>query len=434
MSEVKEQKAELITADKFIDSQLTKFEFKREDLEALAKEYSELTIAGVDDKAGYSKVHEARMTLVRKRTAIEKVVKDLKGVANIFKKSVDERGDEFVDIIYPTETALEEKEVAIDLEKERIRAEKQKADDDRIQAMIDQLAAVGQVADYVTIKGYNQEQFEEVLAEATTIHNQKLEEEERARESERVKQELDASIRLENERLAEEKRKQEEEANAIERERLKKVQEEQDRIAQELVAEKERMAEELRVSQEANRLEREKLEKERKALHHQRLDAKHSLLFSLGFKWDGETFIYEDKIFIDWSDVLAKWSDEEFLEQIDKVKDKIFEIHQEKIALEAREKGEAEERAAKVKAAEDERLRLKAIEDARLEEEVRIEAMNAASDPKKFRIMYMMIAEFYTQSDWPAFTSRIGTDYSESVMGHLQKAIEICQKKMETNE
>jgi len=246
MATPSETQVQVITTDQFITSQLTKFEFKKEELQVLAKEYSLLTIEGVDDKEGYSKVHEARMTLVRKRTSIGKVVKELKDVANTFKKSVDERGDEFVEIIQPTENLLWDRESAIDRQKEFIKAEKQRLEDEKIQERINQLAAVGQVADYVTIKGMTEDQFIEELTEAINLHNAKLNREKEEREAKRIQDEKDEIIRLENERLANQLRKEEEEKNRIERERLAKIQEEQD------------------IKEKALRQEQEKFEADRK--------------------------------------------------------------------------------------------------------------------------------------------------------------------------
>src|SRR3990167_4039175 len=80
-----------------------------------------LTIAGVDDVAGYKAVHDARMGLRAERVRIAKACKAIREKAVEFQKSVIAKEKEYIAIVEPTELELQGKEEAVDLEKARIK-------------------------------------------------------------------------------------------------------------------------------------------------------------------------------------------------------------------------------------------------------------------------------------------------------------------------
>lgn len=89
------------------------------ELTALATSYRGLSIAGIEDEAGYELVHRARIDLRNKRVAIQKTGKSLREDANAFAKKVIEREKELIALVEPIEIELSDKQEAIDLEIER---------------------------------------------------------------------------------------------------------------------------------------------------------------------------------------------------------------------------------------------------------------------------------------------------------------------------
>lgn len=54
-----------------MENSLELFHPKKSELIEMTAKYSELTIAGIDDREWYKAVHDARMTLVKARTGIK---------------------------------------------------------------------------------------------------------------------------------------------------------------------------------------------------------------------------------------------------------------------------------------------------------------------------------------------------------------------------
>lgn len=90
-------------------------------LNELASNYRGLTIDGIQDKEGLKRVHEARVHLKRYRIEITNVGKQLREKAIAHQKAVIAQEKELVAIIEPLEVELQEKEDAIEYEKEQIR-------------------------------------------------------------------------------------------------------------------------------------------------------------------------------------------------------------------------------------------------------------------------------------------------------------------------
>lgn len=100
---------------------LEKFDPNKEALVSMASQFKDIVIAGVADKEGYAKVHEARMRLKNARVNIQKTGKMLRADALAFQKAVIEKEKELIAVIEPTERELEEKQKAVDEEKEKIK-------------------------------------------------------------------------------------------------------------------------------------------------------------------------------------------------------------------------------------------------------------------------------------------------------------------------
>lgn len=88
------------------NDQLEQFNPTVAELQTLKQKYQKLEINGVEDKAGYAIVNEARKDLKAKRISITKLGKDLRDDANRFAKAVIEREKELIAIIEPLEESL----------------------------------------------------------------------------------------------------------------------------------------------------------------------------------------------------------------------------------------------------------------------------------------------------------------------------------------
>ena len=100
---------------------LAKFDPNLAALTEIADSYRSLTIAGIDDKDGYDKVHAARMDLKARRVTVEKTAKAARQKAVDFQKNVIAHEKQLIAIIEPLELSLHTMENSIDEEKERIK-------------------------------------------------------------------------------------------------------------------------------------------------------------------------------------------------------------------------------------------------------------------------------------------------------------------------
>jgi DNA repair exonuclease SbcCD ATPase subunit len=202
-------------------------------LQTLANQYAGLKIKDHTDKEGFDKVYAGRQTLKKKRVFIEKEGKKLRDQVNSFKEMVTAKEGELVSILRVVEDELQQEEDNYEAAREKIRLAEKKKEDDRIQAMIDKLNAVGAAVDFATLKGFTDEQFQEYLSDATRQHTEAEELKVQAEEAEE-KRKADA--------LAELKRQQE--SIRQENERLSAIKAEQDKQAAELKAAQEKLNQE----------------------------------------------------------------------------------------------------------------------------------------------------------------------------------------------
>lgn len=121
---------------------IEEFNPKKAELTVMADKYRGLTIAGIEDKEGFKRVHEAQMELRSVRVDIEKKGKALREDALSFQKQVIALEKELVGIISPVEDALKAEKEKVESEKERIRLEAETKERARVQKMLDSLLAV----------------------------------------------------------------------------------------------------------------------------------------------------------------------------------------------------------------------------------------------------------------------------------------------------
>lgn len=103
------------------DLNIEKFNPGVAEITKLAEEFRALTIAGVDDKAGYKAVDEARKKLKATRVQIEKDGKALRADALEWQRKIIAKEKELIGLIEPVEIELSLKQKAINDEKEKIR-------------------------------------------------------------------------------------------------------------------------------------------------------------------------------------------------------------------------------------------------------------------------------------------------------------------------
>jgi len=215
------------------------------ELNALATQYRNLAIAGVEDKEGYERVHKARMELVRTRGDITRAGKALRDDANKFSKAVIEKEKELVGIIEPVEKDLKAKQEAIDEEKERAR---------RVVLLPDRrakLAEIGEIVSDDDLLGMSVEDFSVFFNSRKELYLERKE----------------ATLRAEEQRMAEEKRLVEEAKLAEQHAKEREAELEQARKEATEKAEREavvRAEQEAKAKAEREAEEQAKLEKNKK--------------------------------------------------------------------------------------------------------------------------------------------------------------------------
>jgi len=213
----------------------------------MESQYMGYTIAGIDDKAGFDMVHEARMVVKGKRIEVEKRRKELKADALAWGRKVDSEAKKIFAKLQPIEDHLQSEEQRVLDEKQRIKEEEERREKERIQARIDELLRHECSVPFFEVAAMTDEEYEKVLFNA--------------KETYKVQQ----AIRADEERQRQEKeeadrkaREQEEKRLAQERLRLKQIREEQEAEAAKIKAEQQRIAEERRSIEEEKRLEEAK--------------------------------------------------------------------------------------------------------------------------------------------------------------------------------
>ncbi len=273
-------------------------------IEEMKNRYMALTVSGLDDKKGFSEVHEARMVVRGKRIEVEKKRKELKADALKWGQKVDAEARRITKLLEPIEEHLTIEEEKITKEKERIKAEEERRRNEIAQDRVNQMAKFGKVFPFseaismsegdffakITIAKAEYETEQARIAEEKRIEaerrafEKKARDEEAARlaaeraEIERMRAEESAKRKAEQDRLAAERAKIEAERKAVENarreqeriielERAKKeaaeraVKEAAEKAAREAKerAEAERLAKEEEARQESIRPDKEKL-------------------------------------------------------------------------------------------------------------------------------------------------------------------------------
>ena len=207
----------------------------------LKEKYLPLKINGLEDKAGLDAVYKARMDVKKTRVALQKYAKELREDAQAWSKKVISEEKRVVSELEYIEIHLQCEEDKIQDLKDQIKAEEEARENARIQERMDALKVYGFSVEYALLKGLDEESFHKVLDNAREQwlieENRKREEEEAARvdaerleaekkelaelrakqaEAQRIIDQENEKIRLEQEKIEAEKRKLENDRIAAE--------------------------------------------------------------------------------------------------------------------------------------------------------------------------------------------------------------------------
>lgn len=222
----------LITADSYKESLLVQIrESVTDKMLGEMKAYCDsLSIAGINDKAGYEAVQKAITKVVKTRTAVDAKRKELKAPFKEMGEAIDAEAKRITALIQSVEEPLKQKKKEIDdfaeAERQRLELEKQARYENRVRSMSDMGVTFNSVFFQAGVLNYSVTQVKEWT------------DEEFATEFAKMQAECDLA------RQAEERRRQaQEEAERLAREAQAKAEQLQ-REAQERIAEAERMAQE----------------------------------------------------------------------------------------------------------------------------------------------------------------------------------------------
>lgn len=247
----------IITAE--VRKALILLEDKREEFKALAKESEWLTINGIEDKAGFAKVHELEQKMVKARTAIEKTRKEYTAQFDERKKSAIALENELVAITANEEARLKAEKARINELKEQARLEAERKAKEKLNRRVSELAKVNATHDLFDLEAMEEEEFVFLFEVKQAEYEQ---------EKARLAKEAEERAKYEAERATfeAEKAKLEAEKQAIVNEKNRIAQEEAEKKrqaerAEELKKAQEESAEKARIETEARIKEEQEIER-----------------------------------------------------------------------------------------------------------------------------------------------------------------------------
>jgi hypothetical protein len=261
MATKKKEESKAITLQEKINTDIQKYSITDQKI-AEIKTYKNLKVNGVDDSEGLKLVHARRMEVRALRVGVEKKRKELKFEAKTYAEAIDAEATRIKSAFEDVEEYLLEIEENIENEKERIKQEELRKEEQKIQDRIKILFDFGmnfngetyQLGDVKTnnfaLRYKTDEEFNLFIDDLKIA----FDEQNRIMEEDRLKRE-------EEERIENEKRKEEEERVRKlieENEARKKEQEAERKRLDEIEAEQKARAK--RLQEEEDRINREKLE------------------------------------------------------------------------------------------------------------------------------------------------------------------------------
>ena len=190
---------------KTLEMNIEKYDEQKAELFKLAENCKSVVINGINDKTGYALAGESRKILKRKRCELQKAFKADRAVSNAYSKTVIALEKEVVGIIEPLEREIEDKQKAIDLEKEMIKRK------EALPEKLERLEKIDEKVEEAYILSMDDKTFDEYFNDRKAGYLEKKERE--------LKEKQDKLKR--DKELAEVKKKAEDEALKAEKERIK---------------------------------------------------------------------------------------------------------------------------------------------------------------------------------------------------------------------
>ena len=267
-----------MTPDLLVQQEIKKFPIADAAISEMKEQYMPLVVNGVADKEGYKVVSDALRLVKSSRVAVDKKRKELNEVPLKWQRTVNDEAKRIIALIEPIESHLKSQKESVDNEKQRLKEEAERKEQEKIQSRVNLLHQIGFqfngevyalggiLIQPVQVKTIDDSAFEKFIndskAEAEKINAEKEAEVERRR--------LEAE-KLEQQKI-EQKAKEEELARKEAELEVKKKKVEAERIAQEKAKEEaakkeqqKRLAEQKQAEEAARLKEQERLEAERKA-------------------------------------------------------------------------------------------------------------------------------------------------------------------------
>lgn len=276
------------TEQVLINSEVSKFDYAEGKI-AEFSEFLKLRIEGIEDKEGFKKVHESRMLVRDERIKLEKARKAATEKALKLQKAVNQKAGEYREQMEKIEESLLIEENKVESEKERLRQEKIKAEEIRVQNRISCLFNAGMTfngseytllhikVDSLQVKELPVEQWDALLLKIDEIRKAEFEKQQEILRLQKEEAEKKEALRLEEElRLESTRREQEaerlrlQELNRQQEEKNKKLREESEQMEREHAEKMRVLREETeKVAKQAEELKNEK----NKQLHEKRFQA-----------------------------------------------------------------------------------------------------------------------------------------------------------------
>lgn len=227
MAKQKPQTEEIEEVD-FISTELKKFNILDATIAEWSGKFMPLKIDGIKDKEGYEKVREARLFIKGRRVEVEKTSKLLKADALTFQRAVNEEEKRIIALLDPIEEHLYHQEANFEAEKQRIKEEKERQEQQRFNQRNSLLLTNGcafngdsySIADLSImqsdIRYISDEAFDGFLDKVKVEHEKELE---AKSEAERLQREETERLKAEREELEKMRAEQEKQRQEIQRQK-----------------------------------------------------------------------------------------------------------------------------------------------------------------------------------------------------------------------
>lgn len=299
----------LPTADELIQSELKKFNVSDVHIIKLKEQCLILKVSGVDDAEGYKKVYDSHQLIKTTISDIEKKRKELKDVALKYGRAVDSEAKRITDALEPIKVHLENQRNIVEAEKERLKLEKAKKEQEQFQKRI---ATVNQYGMLLFGNTFELRTFNETIGIDSFIL-QSMPEENFERYIEDVKKLFhEEQLRLE----------EIEKAKKLEEERLKAVAKEQEAEKQRLA----KIAQEQEAEKEKLRKQTLELEKQKEEMRKEKIKSRGKELFLLGIPFtDSDHSAYANTVMVSTKEI-EQYNEEEWRSYVDSLTIKLAEI------------------------------------------------------------------------------------------------------------